>query len=246
VIRLSAIFGSLIVLSATALYGQEQHEPSEAIADQPLATRAELQTLAKRLEAKGDQNRLARVRTRLTDGDFRSGERVLLMVQGEEALSDTFTVGVSRELILPRPTVGSVSMKGVLRSELQAHMERYLGRFLEHPVVQAQALIRLSVQGEVENGGIYPVPAEAALSDALMAAGGMTQFAKLKKIKIERNGERIWEGNSLDVSINALGLRDGDQIVVDSKRPGELTGSLRFAALIVSIMGGVYGLTRAF
>jgi len=40
-------------------------------------------------------------------------------------------------------------------------------------------------------------------------------------------------------------LQDGDQIVIDSKRPGD-TQNLRIAALLVSMAAGLYGLSRAF
>jgi protein involved in polysaccharide export with SLBB domain len=217
----------------------------DKVAFQPLATRAELQSLARRLSGKNSELS-ARVHTRLTEGDFRPGERILLLVQGQEALSDTFVVTTGRELMLPAPTVGTLSMKGVLRSELDAHMKKYIARFLEHPVVQARPLIRLSVQGEVAKGGVYPVPADGSLSDALMAAGGTTQYAKVKKIRIERGGDRLWEGNSLETTINELALQDGDQIVIGGRRPGQLNENLRFVALVIGIVGGVYGLTKAF
>jgi hypothetical protein len=88
------------------------------------------------------------------------------------------------------------------------------------------------------------VPGDALLADALMAAGGTTQYAKSNRVTIERNGKPIWQGSAFDTDLDALGLRDGDQIVVDSKRPGG-TDTLRITALIVSIAGGLYGLSRA-
>jgi protein involved in polysaccharide export with SLBB domain len=97
----------------------------------------------------------------------------------------------------------------------------------------------------VTHGGIYAVPADAQIADALMAAGGTTEFAKANKVTIERNGKMIWQGSAFDTDLDALGLRDGDQIVVGSSRPGRGTDNLRIAALLISIAGGLYGLSRA-
>jgi SLBB domain-containing protein len=216
-------------------------QDDKTVVDRPLATREELQGALQRSAA---SELAARIKTRLTEGDFRRGDRIALTVQGEETLTDTFVVSSGAELILPPPTTGSMSLKGVLRSELQTKMTEYVGRFRNNPVVRAQPLLRLSVQGEVAKAGIYAVPADAQLADALMAAGGTTQFAKANKVTITRNGAKIAETSAFDTDLDALNLRDGDQIVVDSKRPGG-TDTLRITALLVSIAGGLYGLSRA-
>lgn len=226
------------MLLAAAPIAAQQGNPG----DRPLATREELETA---LRSAGASEAAVRIKSRLTEGDFRRGDRLVLMVQGEPALTDTFVVGTGAELMLPPPTTGTLSLKGVLRSELEPRVTEFVSRFRNNAIVRAQPLIRLSIQGEVARAGIYSVPADGRLADALMAAGGTTQFAKANKVSIERNGRKIWEGSSFEMDLNELNLRDGDQIVVDSKRPGG-TDTLRLVALLVSIAGGLYGLSRAF
>lgn len=220
--------------------------PSDSMLVRPLATRADLEALAQRFAAVRDQDRLDRVRARLRDGDFHPGDLILLEVQGEATLSDTFAVGASGALVLPSPTTGTMPLHGVLRAELPDSITRYLTRFLESPVVQARSLVRLSIQGEVSHAGVYGVPTDAKLGDALMAAGGMTQFADMKKLRIERGGERVWSGHSLEQTVDRLSLQDGDQIVVGSRRSAGVGGDLRFVWLIISIAGGVFALSRHF
>lgn len=231
--------GMWALLSAGPLAAQD--DPRK-VADRALATREELKTA---LASAGASDVAMRIKSRLDEGDFHRGDRIALMVQAESTLTDTFTVGSGAELILPPPTTGSVSLKGVLRSELQTKMAEYIGRFKNNPIVRAQPLIRIAVQGEVANGGIYAVPADAQLADALMAAGGTTQYAKENKVTIARNGRAYWEGTAFDTDLDALGVKDGDQIVVGSTRPGRGVDNLRVAALIISIAGGLYGLSRA-
>jgi hypothetical protein len=221
---------------------QAQDQDPRKVADRALATREELQAA---LEDAGASDVAVRIRSRLDEGDFRRGDRIALMVQAESTLTDTFTVGAGPELMLPPPTTGSLSLKGVLRSELQKKLTEYVGRFRNNPIVRAQPLIRIAVQGEVARGGIYAVPADAQLADALMAAGGTTEYAKANKVTIARNGRAFWEGTAFDTDLDVLGVRDGDQIVVGSTRPGRGTDNLRIAALIISIAGGLYGLSRA-
>ena len=234
------VSGLWAIVAAAPLAAQDGNDNP---ADRPLATRQDLQAA---LQQAGASEEGARIKARLAEGDFRRGDRIALMVQGEQALTDTFVVGSGADLMLPPPTVGSLSLKGVLRSELEPKLKEYVARFKANAVVRATPLIRLSIQGEVAKPGVYSVPADGRLADALMAAGGTTQYAKANKASIERNGRKMWEGSSFEMDLDQLRLKDGDQIVVDSKRPGSGSDNLRIAALLVSIAGGLYGLSRAF
>ena len=117
-----------------------------------LVTREDLQNLLQRLEQAAasptysqpvrDRARAdaALLRTRLTEGDFQVGDRIMLVVEGEQALSDTFAVRDGRVLRLP--TIGDVSLAGVLRSELEPHLLATMAKYLRDPVVRARSLIR--------------------------------------------------------------------------------------------------------
>src|SRR6267378_4574583 len=130
---------------------------------------------------------------------FQVGDRILLRVEGDSALSDTFTVVAGPALRLP--AIGEISLAGVRRTDLEAHLTRELGRYLKDPVVQARALIRVSVVGEVTRPGYYAVPTDLVLADALMVAGGPTQDAKVDQLRILRGGSALWSGNRLQGAI---------------------------------------------
>lgn len=252
--RVAATLVMLALLGPAAPEAGAQ-PPDDSVAVHLLATRAALEALAARLagapSAGGNAELLARVRARLADGDFRPGDRVLLEVRAESTLTDTFTVDANRELVLPSPTVGTLPLAGVLRSELQDQLARYVARFLQNPVVRARPLVRLSIQGEVARPGYHEVPADAVLAAALMAAGGTTADADLRKARIERDGDAVWKGRALRQAIadgrtlGDAGLRDGDEILVPSRRGG-LGDDLRFVWVVVSLAGGIFGLSRAF
>ncbi len=237
---------------AVAPAGLAAQSPEELLAARPMASRAELDSLAAQLATRDPRNLLGRVRQRLDQGDFRPGDRVILEVQGETTLTDTFTVGRGLDLRLPAPTTGALALTGVLRAELEEKLTTYLGRFLRQPVVRARPTMRLAVQGEVENAGFYGVPADALVPDALMAAGGLTANADMRKFKVVRGGRTILEGDELAAviasrtSLDDAGIRDGDQFVVPRGRTGTIQDNLRFVWLLVSLTGGVYGLSKLF
>src|SRR2546427_12228843 len=109
--------------------------------------------------------------------EFQIGDRILLRVEGDSSLTDTFTVSRGPALVLR--VIGELPLAGVRRADIEPYLARQIGRFLKDPVVHARTLIRLSILGAVGRPGFYEVPAEAVLTDALMAAGGPTHGAKV-------------------------------------------------------------------
>lgn len=165
------------------------------------------------------------LRNRLSQGDFQTGDRILLSVEGQPELTDTFTVAPGPTLILP--TIREVSLQGLLRSELQSHLETQLKRFFVDPKVKATPLMRIWIEGGVAAPGVYLVPAEALVTDALMIAGGTTREARVSNgIRVERDNVRIWEGEALQRAItegrtlDQLSMRAGDHIIVEEGRGG--------------------------
>jgi protein involved in polysaccharide export with SLBB domain len=180
----------------------------------------------------------AALRTRLQDGDFRVGDRVVMVVEAELALTDTFIVtsGPSIEL----PVVGVISLRGVLRSELQQYLQQQVGRYIAQPDVRARTYVRLAFAGEIQQPGYHMLPIETPLPDAIMAVGGPTTFANLKGIKVVRGDGTVLKGRELYVAmsmgetLDALQLREGDTVNVP-RRPvftfGQIVG---YTAAIVS------------
>ena len=266
------LIASLTALALVPANGRAQGSGDET-ARRLQATRAELEA---RRDALREMARTSRpewlaaettlVAMRLDQGDFRVGDRVLLNVQDpaplrgpadrlvgtvkseEEQLSDTFTVGTGPELLLP--VVGRVSLKGVLRSELQAALTGEVARFIRDPVVHAQALISVGVTGEVTKPGYYAVPTDAVVAMLLNAAGGPTRDAEMKKLKLDRAGTTLWQGDEFRRAIaegrtlDQLRVQAGDELIVPTNKHGDIYGPLRFVAVLLSIPITIYTLTH--
>jgi polysaccharide export outer membrane protein len=181
-----------------------------------------------------------------TSEPFQVGDRILLVVEGDTTLSDTFTVVAGPAIELP--VIGAVSLAGVARTNLEAHLVRELGRYLKSPVVHARPLIRLSILGSVLRPGFYAVPTDLVLADALMIAGGPTQEARADKLRIHRGGGVLWAGPKLQAEIargatlEDLGLRAGDRVEVPKGRDVEST--VRIVGALVTIPIALCVLTK--
>ncbi|MGH7665498.1 MAG: polysaccharide biosynthesis/export family protein [Gemmatimonadaceae bacterium] len=189
------------------------------------ATDAERAAGDSRLEADARERRRAEawlLRRRLSEGDLSVGDRIVLRVTGEQAMTDTFTVRLGPELILPAlPPIG---LRGVLRSELESHLKSQLGRYLQRPEVTAVPLLRVAVMGQVGRPGYYHVPADMLLSDVLMVAGGPATNIDLERSRILREGEALYSARDVrtaladGMSLDALSLRSGDEFIVAQRR----------------------------
>jgi protein involved in polysaccharide export with SLBB domain len=189
----------------------------------------------------------ALVRARLAEGDFRVGDRVALVVQGEPLFSDTFSVASGTVLALP--LIGGIPLAGVLRSELEEHLRTEIGRSVRQPEVRAHALVRVAVMGEVGRPGFYTLPADVPITDVLMAVGGTGRDANLRRIRVERGGERIWDGGAMQQAIiegrtlDQLSLRAGDEIIVPRERRFSVWQVVQGTSVAVSM---IFAITRLF
>ena len=175
---------------------------------------------------------------------FQVGDRILLHVEGDSALTDTFTVVTGPALRLPE--IGEISLVNVPRADIETHLARELGRYLKDKTVEARALIRISLMGEVERPGFYAVPIDLVLPDALMIAGGATQDARLDRLKVVRGNSSLLSEGALQEAIaggatlDALGMRAGDRIQVPrGQRDPE--SKWRIAGIIVTGLATAIG-----
>jgi protein involved in polysaccharide export with SLBB domain len=205
-------------------------------------SRAELQALLEEYDALASspaysgafrddaRDAASQIRERLEVGDFRVGDRIVLDVRGEDELPDTVQVQPGPVIVLG--DIGEISLAGVLRSELQAHLVRELSRVIREPVVYSQSMIRLSVDGEIGTPGFHVLPAELLLGEVLMRAGGLAEDADMDRIRVLRGetvlldesetAQAIIDGRSLD----QLSMRAGDRIEVGAQPNRQIWGSV--------------------
>lgn len=219
---------TLAALLLTALWGlPAAAQGYEAM--QPMATRAELSALADRLArgSESDRNKASALRIRLRDGDFRPGDRIRLVLEGNVTQDDTISVIAGSKVLLK--DIGEIPLAGVLRSELQDHLVKQLGRYIKDVRVRATPLVRLSVLGPVSKPGFFYLPSDIPLSEAIMRAGGPTGSVDLSKSVIRRGSAELYDSRNTRTALNEgltidqLSLRDGDSIEVGEKTSGKWT-----------------------
>jgi len=190
----------------------------------------------------------AGIRQRLRNGDFLPGDRIYLVVVGDSALTDTFTVRGDRKL--PLPNIPDVSLAGILDSELGTHLTAELSKFLKNPSVTASAMVRLTLTGGIARNGFQTFPTDQAITDVIMTSGGFGQSAKFEDTEVKRSGKIIINKQEFQDAIRTgrtvgdLALRDGDEIFmpVVQATGGRSQGLVR----VLAVVGPLFWIVRIF
>ncbi len=228
-----AIFALLRVAALTLVIStvSAQSTPVTSLAR---ATRSQITARTQELQAKladpkvksatrnADLRELAALTERLQTGDFHVGDRFLFALRQDSVRVDSVTVRDSLNIrILNLP---EVSLKGVLRSELDDKLSAHVARFLRGATVTTSLYTRVSVLGAVGRPGVYYVPPDQVISDVVMLAGGPAPEANLGELEIRRGGvtilsrkdskRAIKDGRTLE----QLDLQSGDEVTIPSKK----------------------------
>ena len=187
-------------------------------------TRAYLDSVASGMERTGKKNEAAAVRDRLKTGDFYPGDRLVVeLYGGEEPFRDTVSVRAGQEVVIQ--SFPAFTLRGVLRSEADSALTAQVKRYIQRPTVRTQPLVRLLVTGAVGRPGFVTVRGDAAASDVVSAAGGLSGQARLPKSSIKRGTEKLLTSDSLAIvfrtgmTLDQADIRAGDEFAIDEKKP---------------------------
>ena len=231
------VIAALLLLGLSAVPAVAQGTSADSIMMQLSAskrsgvTRAELQASLTEIDkvlASGGysgaiksmkRDEAALIRQRLAEGDLRPGDAIMMAVASDPSLTTTYVVTPARTIIIP--SIGAIPVDGILRSEVEAHLQKALSKYLRDPVVLAEALINIGAFGGVGRQGYFNVRASDRLSDVVMnAAGGLQGSANVQKSTIKRADREIVSEDAFTVALregrtlDQLNMQAGDEIHV--------------------------------
>ena len=144
-----------------------------------------------------------------------SGDKLRVVVFGQEGISGTYLVDAGGNVSLP--LVGTVRARGVSTQ----HLARTIGERLKqgyvrepHVTVTIESYRPFFILGEVTTPGQYPFVPNMTAENAIAVAGGFSPRAKKQTVELSRNaGGQQFKG---DVPLN-YPLRPGDTVVVKER-----------------------------
>lgn len=120
------------------------------------------------------------------------GDRVRVVVFGDQSLGGEFTIDGSGFISLP--LIGEVDVRGLTATQLQQRVvTRLADGYVKDPRVSVEVLSTrpFYILGEVNKPGLYPYTNGITVLGAVAQAGGFTYRAKTKQVLIKHANEDV-------------------------------------------------------
>jgi len=144
-----------------------------------------------------------------------SGDRLRIIVFGQESLSNSFNVDAAGNVSLP--LIGTLRAQGMTTSELERSVEaRLRDGYLRDPrvAIEVEAYRPFFVMGEVTTSGQYPFISGMTAQKAVAVAGGFTPRGDQTHVVITR----VIDGRPVTASVPLdFPVRPGDTINVEER-----------------------------
>lgn len=198
------------------------------------ATRTELATELASVQStissgslKGDKRDAAMakakdIEARLTNGDFRVGDRFIYTLTMDSVRSDTTSVrdGLTVSIL----ALPDLSVKGVLRSELDDVLNAHISKYFRNARIRTVTLIQVSILGAVSRPGYYWSSPDRPISELIMMAGGPVTDANLRELEVKRSNKVVLKSKdsrkAMEESrtLEQVDIRSGDEVRIPMKR----------------------------
>ncbi|MFL5789273.1 MAG: polysaccharide biosynthesis/export family protein [Flavisolibacter sp.] len=133
---------------------------------------------------------------------------------------------VDQEGNIDYPRLGVMHVEGLTKKQLADTIKQKLQGLLTSPTVIIRFLnFRITVLGEVGSPGVLTIPTERiSILEAVGMAGGVTQFGKIKEVKVLRENNGIRQLGVLDLTSKDIftspyyQLQQNDVVLVDQTK----------------------------
>jgi Polysaccharide biosynthesis/export protein/SLBB domain len=150
--------------------------------------------------------------TERTQNRIQPGDKIKVIVYGEENLGGVFDVDPDGTVSLP--LAGTVKAAGRTRRELEKEITgKYRSEYLQNPQVTVDfaAFRPFYVLGEAEHPGEYAYKAGTTVLDAITTAGGPSYRASRSLFRVKHAGEFEWKEYAQSSATRIL-ILPGDSI----------------------------------
>jgi polysaccharide biosynthesis/export protein len=168
-----------------------------------------------------------------------------------------YLVNLSGNIEMPR--IGVIHVEGLTKSQLTEVIKEKLKNLLTQPNITIRFInYRITVLGEVGSPGILTIPTERlTILEAVGMAGGVTEFGRIKEVKVLRENDGVRTMGTLDLTSkkifesNFYQLQQNDVILVDQNQykllqtqQQRLTQQISFALTLITTTALLFNIFR--
>jgi polysaccharide export outer membrane protein len=126
----------------------------------------------------------------MVDYTVQEGDLIEIRVFNQEPLSTHARVRSDGRIAMP--ILGDVDVRGKRPGDIKTELEARLKDYVKEPSVtvtmQESHPIMVSVLGEVNHQGVFPVDSRTSLAEVLALAGGLNDYASRDRLFVVRQG----------------------------------------------------------
>jgi polysaccharide export outer membrane protein len=144
-----------------------------------------------------------------------SGDRLRIVVFGQEGLTNTYIVDVSGKIAMP--LIGTISARGLTTTQFaRAIADRLRQGFIREPhvAVEVETYRPFFILGEVTAPGQYPYVPNMTVETAVAIAGGFTPRAYRYDVEVSRSASGVTARQKVPL---IAPVRPGDTITVSER-----------------------------
>ncbi|CAN5692303.1 hypothetical protein BH23GEM3_BH23GEM3_05720 [soil metagenome] len=153
----------------------------------------------------------------VADGSvLRPGDVVRITVWRKPELSGEFDLAADGSI--DHPIYQAVQVTGMPLADARERLRVFLTDWEQDPRFVIKPLLRVAVGGEVQKPSLYSLTPEMTISQAVAAAGGVTERGRLNRVRVLRSGNDFEvDLTRSDSPLAHMTVRSGDQIIVGKR-----------------------------
>ena len=154
------------------------------------------------------------------DYKMQPGDVLQISVLNEEDLSRELRVSSAGNINVP--LLGEVNIRNLTSFEITNKLTKLFNEYLVNPQVTifVVTFAKVFISGEVKKPGAYELSKPLTIMESITIAGGFSEHANKKKVKLIRKIDGVKETRVIDISsfINKGNIHDEDVVL----KPGDL------------------------
>lgn len=164
------------------------------------------------LHAQGDGPPAARDAAR---AGVRPGDVINVWVWREPDLTGEFVVDARGLVVLPM--LGERRIAGWPADSLADDLRAAFGRYIINPSIRITVLRRITLSGQVQRPGLYPVDATVTIGGAIALAGGLSGGGDARRVQVLRGGQVLVTTVGPETVLERSPVQSGDVIFVPER-----------------------------
>jgi len=140
------------------------------------------------------------------------GDRVFVRFGSDSVRSDSLTVDAEGRIFLPR--AGALDLHAVPARDVPSAVRTALATIYRNADATVVPLRRVTVTGEVRKPGVFFLPTETSLRDAVAVAQGATEIGNPDRLTLVRNGAETTLVDWITRPEGAQPVASGDLLVL--------------------------------